>query len=117
MDDQENETADSPAEVGASNKWPENEKGGRTVTLQDPFEWAGEQVTEIEVPRPMVFHMRGLNTKRLSEETDEMFKLLQKLLGVIPKYMDKLSFADSMELLGVVNDFLPSGVKNPNGVK
>lgn len=83
-----------------------------TITLKYPFEWAdGETISEIEVPRPKAMHMRGLNIKRLQTDTDEMFKLLQKLLGQPPKFIDKMDFEDVQEIMETVSSFLESGPK------
>lgn len=84
-----------------------------TVTLDFPFDWTeGEKITQVEIPRPKAFHMRGLNVKRLESETDEMFKLVQKLLGQPPKFLDKMDFADVQKIMEVVSGFLPSGPKD-----
>lgn len=81
-----------------------------TVTLDFPFEWTeGNIVSEIEIPRPKAHHMRGLNVKRLESETDEMFKLLQKLIGQPPKFIDRLDFQDFTKIMKVVEDFLQPG--------
>lgn len=81
-----------------------------TVTLDFPFEWDGDRKVEtIEIPRPKAFHMRGLNVKKLETDTDEMFKLLQKLIGEPPRFLDKIDFADITKMMGVVEGFLSSG--------
>lgn len=81
-----------------------------TVTLDFPFDWTeGETISEIEIPRPKAIHMRGLNVKRLESETDEMFKLIQKLIGQPPKFLDKMDFSDILKIKTVVEDFLQPG--------
>lgn len=81
-----------------------------TVKLEYPFEWAeGETISEVEIPRPKAFHMRGINVKRLESETDEMFKLLQKLLGQPPKFLDRMDFVDVQKIMEVVEGFLQNG--------
>lgn len=81
-----------------------------TVKLDFPFEWTeGEQVTEVEIPRPRAFHMRGLDAKKLESDIDEQFKLLQKLLGQPAKFLDKMAFSDAQKLMEAVQSFLPSG--------
>lgn len=84
------------------------------VKLDHPFTWADEQVTEISVPRPKAFHMRGINIKRLESETDEMFKLVQKLLGQPPKYLDQFDFVDVQKIMEVVSGFLDNGPTTGN---
>lgn len=81
----------------------------RVVTLDHPFVWADEQVTTITLKRPKAKHMRGLNIKRLESETDEMFKLVQKLIGEPPAFIDELDFSDIQKIMEVVEDFLSSG--------
>ena len=81
-----------------------------TVTLDFPFEWTeGETISEIEIPRPKAHHMRGLNVKRLETDTDEMFKLLQKLIGQPPKFLDRIDFQDITKMMKVVEGFLQPG--------
>lgn len=115
MSNPENETADAEAPAKKS-KWPESDKGGRIVQLQDPFKYGDDTITEIEVPKPMVYHMRGLNVKKLQEDTEEMARFLQKLLTQPPKFVDKISFADFQELMDVANDFLQPGQPTGNNL-
>ena len=83
-----------------------------TVKLDFPFDWTeGETITEIEIPRPKASHMRGLNVKRLESETDEMFKLIQKLIVQPPKFLDKIDFSDFTKIMKVVEDFLQPGAE------
>lgn len=82
-----------------------------TLKLENPFKWGDQEVTEIVIPRPTAKHMRGLNIKKLSEETDEMLALLQSLINEPKAYIDEMSFSDVVAAMGVVTDFLPSGQK------
>lgn len=86
----------------------------KTIKLKHPFEWGDETISEIELPRPKAGHMRGLNVKRLQEETDEMFKLVQKLLNQPPKFLDRMDFVDVQTIMEAVGDFLPSGPATGN---
>ena len=89
-------------------------EGDKIVTLQHPFKWADDQgdVTEITVFRPKVFHMRGIDFKKLDGNMDEMLKLVHKLTGHPPKFLDKIDFTDLEKIIEVITGFLDSGQKS-----
>ena len=81
------------------------------VTLEYPFTWReGEEITEIDLPRPKAMHIRGLNFKKIENgDADEILKLIQKLTGQPPKWVDKIDLADIIQLADKIQDFLPNG--------
>ena len=92
----------------------ENEDGSIQVTLEHPFTWIqnGEdaKVESVRVPRIKAHHMRGINGKALENgDMDEVFKLVQKLLGEPKSYVDKIDMADFKTIGEVLNYFLPDG--------
>lgn len=81
---------------------------GETITLEYPFEWAEENISEIFIPRPKAFHIRGLNFKKIEGgDGDEVLKLIQKLTGHPPKFVDKIDIADFQKMGEVIAGFFP----------
>lgn len=82
------------------------------IKLDHPFQWGEQEISSISLPRPKAKHMRGLNVKKLSEETDEMFKLIQNLINEPAKFIDNIDFEDIQKIMETVSDFLDSGQKS-----
>ncbi len=91
----------------------ENEENfeGEVVTLEYPFEWTkGETISEIKLPRPKAFHVRGINFKKIEDQdADEILKFVQRLSGHPPKFVDKIDIMDIQKIATVVSGFLDSG--------
>lgn len=96
------------------NEITENEDGSKQVELLHPFKWGkgedAETIKSVKVPRIKAQHMRGINGKALENgDMDEVFKLIQKLLGEPKAYIDNIDMADIQVIGEVLGDFLPSG--------
>lgn len=80
------------------------------VKLQFPFQWEPDvpEITEIEIPRPKVQHVRGINLTQLENDSDELLKLVQKLTNKSPRFLDKIDMIDMMKIIEVVRGFLQS---------
>jgi len=92
----------------------ENDDGSKQVELLHPFKWGkgedADTVTSIKVPRIKAMHMRGINGKALENgDMDEVFKLIQKLIGEPRVYIDCIDMADIQVIGEVLGDFLPDG--------
>jgi len=80
----------------------------KTITLKHPFNVGSEQITEIKFRRP-----KGKDLRLLPPEpaTSDILDLAARIGGVPPSTIDEMDAEDVMEIVGVVQDFLPNSQK------
>ena len=83
----------------------------KTVRLSQPIDWDGKTVTDVQVRRPKVKHLRAMerDTKEAASQIDQgvaMAALLTELPIEVIDEMDAVDFASVSE---VIAGFLPPG--------
>lgn len=80
----------------------ENDDGTKTLTLEYPFEYGTETITQLTFGRPKGKHIKG-NGNDLD--------FAAKLAGVAPQVMDQMDLWDIERMNEVIQGFLPPGLR------
>ena len=80
----------------------------KTIVLEYPFEFAKEQITEVNITRrPKAKDMKGINLQNFT--ADAQCVLLGRISDLSTPAIEELDLADFKRLSEEVSDFLPSG--------
>lgn len=82
------------------------ETGAVTLTLEHPYSFGSEEVSEITIQRLKGIHFKGLNPKKIEESADDMMLLLSRAVGKTPKFIHEMDFADFQRAMEAIQDFL-----------
>lgn len=85
-----------------------NEDGTVTVKLKEPVSRKGadENIEELRLKKPKARHIKHLNFDNITFE--DLLMVGSKVSGEPMSVIDELCIEDTMEVVGVIGDFLPS---------
>jgi hypothetical protein len=74
------------------------------IVLEYPFEYGGEKVDKVVIARrPAVKDIRGIGNL---SPTDQTIKIIEKVAGLAPSVVDKISLTDLGKISELVASFL-----------
>ena len=75
-----------------------------TVELEYPFEFQGEQITEITIRRPKMRDMK--NTQKIKDDMEKSIRMIADLAEVPPKLVEELDTLDFGKVSAKVGEFM-----------
>ena len=75
----------------------------KTINLKYPFDWDGKTISQIELKRPKMKHIKHLGE---SPTTDDLIKVAAKVSGQLPIVFDEMDALDGIAVCEAVADFL-----------
>ncbi len=80
-----------------------------TIQLSNPISAHGQQVTELQLDRPKVKHLKAMD--RVEGQIGKTAVLIEKLANIPASSVDEISTHDLVKIGEALSDFLPGSLQ------